>query len=54
MFMDMHVQVDPNMTVEESHKLMHDIERTIQTKIEKKSHVIIHIEPYFNKKERKH
>lgn len=53
-FMDMHVQVDPNMTVEESHKLMHDIEKTIQTKIEKKSHVIIHIEPYFNKKERKH
>lgn len=53
-FMDMHVQVDPNMTVEESHKLMHDIERTIQMKIEKKSHVIIHIEPYFNKKERKH
>lgn len=53
-FMDMHVQVDPNMTVEESHKLMHDIERTIQTKIEKKSHVIIHIEPYFNKTERKH
>jgi cation diffusion facilitator family transporter len=53
-FMDMHVQVDPNMTVEESHKLMHDIERTIQMKIEKKSHVIIHIEPYFNKTERKH
>jgi len=53
-FMDMHVQVDPNMTVEESHKLMHDIEKTIQMKIEKKSHVIIHIEPYFNKTERKH
>ena len=52
-FMDMHVQVDPKMTVEESHRLMHDIEKTIQKRIEENSHVIIHIEPYFNDEERK-
>ena len=51
-FMDMHIQVDPKMTVEESHRLMHNIERTIQKNIEENAHVIIHIEPYFyNKKD---
>ena len=49
-FMDMHVQVDPKMTVEESHRLMHNIENTIQKNIEKNAHVIIHIEPYFDNK----
>ena len=49
-FMDMHIQVDPKMTVEESHRLMHNIERTIQKNIEENAHVIIHIEPYFNNK----
>jgi len=51
-FMDMHIQVDPKMTVEESHRLMHNIEGTIQKNIEENAHVIIHIEPYFyNKKD---
>ena len=49
-FMDMHIQVDPKMTVEESHRLMHNIERTIQKNIEENAHVIIHIEPYFDNK----
>lgn len=49
-FMDMHIQVDPKMTVEESHRLMHNIERTIQKNIEENAHVIIHIKPYFNNK----
>lgn len=49
-FMDMHIQVDPKMTVEESHRLMHNIERTIQNNIEENAHVIIHIEPFFNNK----
>ena len=49
-FMDMHIQVDPKMTVEESHRLIHNIERTIQKNIEENAHVIIHIEPYFDNK----
>ena len=49
-FIDMHIQVDPKMTVEESHRLMHNIERTIQKNIEENTHVIIHIEPYFDNK----
>ncbi len=49
-FMDMHIQVDPKMTVEESHRLMHNIEKTIQKNIEENAHVIIHIEPYSNNK----
>ena len=49
-FMDMHIQVDSKMTVEESHRLMHNIERTIQKNIEENANVIIHIEPYFDNK----
>ena len=45
-FIDMHVQVDPDMNVRQSHTLMHDIEKTIQKEINSNAHVIIHIEPY--------
>lgn len=45
-FIDMHVQVDPDMNVRQSHTLMHDIEKTIQKDINNNAHVIIHIEPY--------
>lgn len=48
-FIDMHVQVDPDMNVRQSHTLMHDIERTIQKDINNNAHVIIHIEPYSGK-----
>ena len=48
-FIDMHVQVDPDMNVRQSHTLMHDIEKTIQKDINNNAHVIIHIEPYSGK-----
>jgi len=48
-FIDMHVQVDPDMNVRQSHTLMHDIEKTIQKDINSNAHVIIHIEPYSGK-----
>ena len=43
----MHIMVEPNMTVEASHKLEHNIERQIQDKINQNIQVIIHMEPYY-------
>lgn len=47
---DMHIMVEPNITVEKSHKLNHDIETHIRKYINKSAQVIIHIEPFYNKK----
>lgn len=47
---DMHIMVEPNITVEKSHKLNHDIEASIRKDINKSAQVIIHIEPFYNKK----
>ncbi|GAA0704670.1 cation diffusion facilitator family transporter [Paraclostridium ghonii] len=47
---DMHIMVEPNITVEQSHKLNHDIEELIRKDINKSAQVIIHIEPFYNRK----
>lgn len=44
---DMHIMVDPNLTVEDSHVLNHDIEDLIQVKINRSAQVIVHTEPYY-------
>ena len=46
-YVDMHVMVDPNITVEKAHTLNHDIEEIIREKINKSAQVIVHIEPYY-------
>jgi cation diffusion facilitator family transporter len=46
-YIDMHIMVDPSITVENSHVLNHDIEDRIREKINKNAQVIIHIEPYY-------
>lgn len=46
-YVDMHVMVDPNITVEKSHALTHDIEKMVREKINKNTQVIIHIEPFY-------
>lgn len=45
-YIDMHVLVDGNMTVEESHEMQHEIEIRIKEVINKPVHVIIHVEPF--------
>lgn len=45
MFVDMHITVDPAMSIEESHKLVHDIEDQLRLEINPKMEVIIHTEP---------
>jgi cation diffusion facilitator family transporter len=44
-FIDLHIWVKPNMTIEESHKLNHLIEEAIKLKVPGVKEVIIHTEP---------
>ena len=47
--LDMHIMVDPSMTVEDAHRLSHDIEDKIREITNENSQVIVHIEPYYEK-----
>ncbi len=44
-FVDMHVEVDPHMTVEHSHQIGHDVKDRIREKIPYVRDVLIHTEP---------
>jgi cation diffusion facilitator family transporter len=44
-FVDMHVEVDPEMTVLRSHKIAHDVKDKIRDAIPAVSDVLVHIEP---------
>lgn len=47
--MDLHILVKPDMTVEESHELHHQIENAIRRKFSGVHYIDIHIEPYKGK-----
>ena len=47
--LDMHIMVDPGMTVEDAHRLSHDIEDRIREITNENSQVIVHIEPYYER-----
>lgn len=44
-FLELHIEVDPLMTVRDSHKLNHEIEKKINRKLDERVSVVIHIEP---------
>jgi cation diffusion facilitator family transporter len=44
-FVDMHVQVDPQMTVQHSHDIAHDVKDKIRGQIPAVRDVLVHIEP---------
>ncbi|WP_423364693.1 cation diffusion facilitator family transporter [Mycoplasma sp. P36-A1] len=46
MHLDLHIEVDPNMSVSRAHALSHDIENSIQKTINPNTNVIIHVEPH--------
>lgn len=46
-YIDMHILVNPNTSVEDSHKLAHDIEIKIKEELNENAQVIVHIEPYY-------
>jgi cation diffusion facilitator family transporter len=45
---EVHIKVDKNMTVELSHQIASEIEITVRENFGKRTHVIVHIEPYLN------
>lgn len=47
-YVDMHILIDPDTSIEESHMLCHEIEKQLQIDINKNIHVIAHVEPYYN------
>ena len=44
-FVDMHLEVDPQMTVERSHRIGHEVKNKVRTEIPSVRDVLIHIEP---------
>ncbi len=44
-FVDMHVEVDPQMTVENSHRIGHEVKNKVRAEIPSVRDVLIHIEP---------
>ncbi|MCX7871843.1 MAG: cation diffusion facilitator family transporter [Verrucomicrobiae bacterium] len=53
LFVDMHVHVDSNMTVEHAHQIAHNVKDIIKEKIPVVSDVLIHIEPSLHKNKNK-
>ena len=48
LFIDVHVIVDPRLTVLESHKIADKIEANIEIEIAKPINILIHIDPENN------
>jgi len=48
LYIDLHVLVDPTLSVEQSHRLEHNIENAIKVDVNPNAQVIVHIEPYEN------
>ena len=44
-FVELHVEVDPQMTVQRSHDIAHDIKDKIRSQIPAVRDVLVHIEP---------
>ncbi len=44
-YVDMHLEVDPQMTVQRSHEIAHDVKDTIREEIPAVRDVLVHIEP---------
>jgi len=44
-FVDMHVEVDPQMTVLRSHEIAHDVKNKVRSQIPRVRDVLVHIEP---------
>jgi cation diffusion facilitator family transporter len=51
-FVDMHVEVDPQMTVQRSHDIAHDVKNKIRGQIPPVRDVLVHIEPARNAERR--
>jgi cation diffusion facilitator family transporter len=46
LFIDMHIMVQPDLSIEESHILVHNIEDAIRKQLNENTQVFAHLEPY--------
>ncbi|KYZ75652.1 cation transporter [Anaerosporomusa subterranea] len=46
LFIDMHIEIDPLMSIEEAHELVHQIEEKLKEEINPTIQALIHTEPY--------
>lgn len=46
MYIDMHIMTEPDLSIEQSHELIHNIEEKFREDINKNIQVIAHLEPY--------
>ena len=44
---EVHVKVDKDLTVEASHEIATQIERSLRERLDNQSHIGVHIEPYY-------
>ena len=44
-YVDMHVEVDPGMTVKQSHLIAHEVKDKVRSQFERVRDVLVHIEP---------
>ncbi len=50
-FADLHVEVDPQLTVEHGHKIGHDVKSKLIERITALRDVLVHLEPYTRRPE---
>ena len=48
-YIDMHILTEPNMSVEKSHDLIHNIEKKMRNEINDNLQVFVHLEPFYKK-----
>jgi cation diffusion facilitator family transporter len=48
-YIDMHILTEPNMSVEKSHELIHDIETKMRNELNDNLQVFVHLEPFYKK-----
>jgi cation diffusion facilitator family transporter len=48
-YIDMHLLTEPYMSIEQSHELIHTIEKRMQNEIDENIQIITHIEPFYDK-----
>jgi divalent metal cation (Fe/Co/Zn/Cd) transporter len=51
LFVDMHVEVDPQMTVQRAHEIAHDVKDKVRRELPAVHDVLIHVEPAGQKAE---
>lgn len=44
---DIHIQVDPQMSVEAGHRISHAVQRRLETNVGRVKGVLVHLEPYY-------